>query len=170
MSTEPVVELETATGFKLEVRPAHPGDEAALSAFFSHVTKEDLRFRFLRSVEKVPDADIAAMTHVDHVRTEDFLALVPGTARIIASVMLAADKAMETAEVAIAIDAEFKGRDIEHVLLEHVTEFAKLHGLKRLQSIESRENRATIELERSMGFKARGVDGDPMLVVLETSL
>ncbi len=170
MSTEPVVDLTTSTGYKLQVRPAHPGDEAALASFFEHVTKEDLRFRFLRSVQKVPEAEIEAMTHVDHVRTEDFLAIVPGTDRIIASVMLAADKAMETAEVAIAIDAEFKGRDIEHAVLEHVTQYAKLHGFKRLQSIESRENRSTIEVERSMGFKARAVDGDPMLVVLETSL
>lgn len=40
-------------------------------------------------------------------------------------------------------------------------------GIGRLQSIESRDNRAAIALEREMGFSARAVEGDPALVLLE---
>ena len=39
--------LVTRTGDRLLVRRAAPGDEAALAEFFSHVTAEDIRFRFL---------------------------------------------------------------------------------------------------------------------------
>lgn len=170
MTTPQTVVLETVSGFKMSVRPAMDGDEAALAAFFEHVSKEDLRFRFLSSFLHVPEKEIVAMTHVDHRQTEDFLAFLPGTTRIIANVMLAADKKMEVAEVAVSIDQEFKGHEIEKALLEHVTAAAKGRGIKKLMSIESRENIETIAFERRMGFTPRGVEGDPTLVVLETSL
>jgi len=42
--------------------------------------------------------------------------------------------------------------------------------LKKLIAIESRENHCTITLEREMGFKTKAIDGEPMLVMLETTL
>lgn len=170
MTTPGTVELETSSGFKFWVRPASPDDEAALAAFFEHVSKDDLRFRFLSSFQKVPQKEIAAMTHVDHRQTEDFLAFAPGSQRIIANAMLAADKKFEVAEVAVSIDSEFKNHEIEEALLAHVAKTAKARGIKKLMSIESRENLETIAFERRMGFTPRGVDGDPTLVLLETSL
>lgn len=170
MTTNGAVELVTKTGFKIEVRPANSGDDAALAEFFRHVSKDDLRFRFLSAVQKVSDKQIAEMTHVDHRRTEDFMVFEAGGQEIIGNAMLAADKAMETGEVAFTVHSDFKGKGIETALLEYVTANARARGLKKLQSIESRENHCTIELERKLGFTARGIDGDPMLVLLEARL
>jgi len=170
MSTNDEVELETKTGFRVSVRPADASDDAALSSFFEHVSRDDLRFRFLSPIAKVSPGQIAAMTHVDHRQTEDFMVLVAGGQDVIANAMLAADKSFETAEVAIAVHSDFKGKGIEQALLEHVTRCAKERGIKRLQSIENRENHCAIELERKLGFTARGIEGDPMLVLLEASL
>ena len=44
---------------------------------------------------------------------------------------------------------------------------AQRRGLKRVISIEDRDNHAAIELEREKGFEAHGVDGDPHLIMLE---
>lgn len=164
------VDLETRTGFRFSVRPANEGDDAALAEFFEHVTKDDLRFRFLSAVQKVSNKQIADMTHVDHRQTEDFLVYVTGGTDIIANAMLAADKKMDTAEVAFTVHSDFKGKGLETALLEYVTGYAKARGIKKLQAIESRENHGTIELERKLGFKARGIDDDPMLVLLEATL
>ena len=170
MTTSQTVELETRTGFKAFVRPATDTDDAALAAFFEHVTKDDLRFRFLSAVQHVSPKQIAEMTHVDHRQTEDFLVYDKSGKFIIANAMLAADKALQTAEVAFTVHEDYKGKGLETALLEYVTQQAKARGFKKLQSIENRENHCTIELERKMGFKARGIDGDPMLVLLEASL
>jgi GNAT superfamily N-acetyltransferase len=170
MTANGAVDLETKTGFKFHVRPANPDDDAALAEFFRHVSKDDLRFRFLSAIQKVSDKQIAEMTHVDHRRTEDFMVYAAGGKDIIANAMLAADKAMETAEVAFTVHSDYKGKGLETALLEYVTKAAKARGLKKLQSIESRENHCTIELERKLGFTARGIDGDPMLVLLEARL
>ena len=77
-------ELTTRTGFEFNVRPAQPSDEAALAAFFTHVTPDDLRFRFLTGLKTVGHDRLAAMTMVDHRQTENFLAFIDDEAEIIA--------------------------------------------------------------------------------------
>lgn len=162
--------LTTRSGYGFYVRPAHPGDEAALAALFDHVSPDDLRFRFLSSTHKVGDTQLAALTHVDHQHAESFVAIDLPADRVIASAMLAADTDMKTAEVAISIDSDYKNRGIGWVLLEHVARYARAHGVKTLQSIESRENHGAIELEREMGFTARPFPDDSTLVIVEATL
>lgn len=162
--------LKSRAGLAFEVRPAQDRDEAALADFFAHVSKDDLRFRFLSSLSRVSDKQISEMTHVDHRRTEDFLVFAPGTGTIVANAMVAADKALEVAEIAISVHSDYKGKGIEEALIDHVRADAKNRGFKKLMSIENRENHDTIDLERRKGFTARGLDGDPTLLVLETAL
>lgn len=162
--------LKTRSGFECPVRPVTTADDPALTAFFAHVTPDDLRFRFLSSIREVGAARIAEMTHIDHKQTQDFVVTEPGGDAIIANAMLAADAQMETAEVAISIREDMKGRGIGWSLLEHVARYARAQGIRKLLSIESRDNHAAIELEREMGFTARPFDGDPALVILESQL
>ena len=70
-------------------------------------------------------------------------------------------------EVAISILPELKGKGIGWTLLDHMAQEARHWGIKKLQSIESRDNHAAISLEREMGFTARAVEGDPALMLLE---
>ena len=163
-------DLVTTMGFRFSVRPVTPADSEALKGLFAHMSKDDLRFRFLSAVKEVSAKQIEAMTNVDHTRTEDFLAFEPGSQRIIANAVLAGDKKLEIAEVAVAVDSDFKDRGIEATLLEHVAAYARLHGFKKLQAIESRENHAMIEAESTLGFVAKGIEGDASLVMLEAKL
>lgn len=162
-------ELATRSGYRFTVRPAEERDEDALEAFFTHVSPEDLRFRFLTAVGHVPHAMIEAMSHVDHKTTENFLA-VDTNGGVVGSAMVAADAKLERAEVAISIHEDFKGCGIGWTLLEYVADYAKQRGIGRLQCIESRENHAAIELEREMGFTARAFEGEPGLVLVEAVL
>jgi N-acetylglutamate synthase-like GNAT family acetyltransferase len=162
--------LMTRTGFTFYIRPAAPGDEAALADFFRHSTPEDLRFRFLTSLREVDRDRLEMMTNVDHSRTEDFLAYEMDGGPIIATAMMAADPAMETAEVAVSVRPDYRKRGIGWTLLKHLSRFAEAKGIKTLQSVESRSNSAGIELEREMGFTVKPCPGDPTLVILETKL
>lgn len=162
-------ELTTRTGFRFHVRPARPEDEQALADFFAHVTPEDLRFRFLTAVREVGHDRLAAMTQIDHERTENFLALDDG-GQILATGMLAADPEMERGEVAISIRSDHKLRGISWTLLEHITGYAMHRGQKVIESIESRANEAAIALEREMGFRADPIAGDPTLIHLQKAL
>lgn len=164
------VALTTRTGFEFLVRPARPSDEPALGDFFDHVAKDDLRFRFLTAIQKVGHELLAMMTSVDHDRTETFLAFAPDERTIIATAMIAADEGKQRGEVALSIRSDFKKRGISWTLLEHVADWAKSKGFMTLESLESRQHHAAIELEREMGFKAQEYPGDPTLILLTADL
>lgn len=163
----PVAVLPTRNGLRFDIRPADPGDEAALAAFFTYVTADDRRFRFLTGLNEVGRAILVQMTRIDHDRTEDFLAFNEGGDTIIASAMLAADPDRTRAEVAISIRADYKNQGIGWVLLEHLCGVAKAKGIKVLQSIESRDNHDAIRLEREMGFVASEYPGDATLMLVQ---
>ncbi len=159
--------LQTRDGVALRVRPADHADEAAIATFFSGVSADDRRFRFLNAAPELTASQIHALAESDHHHHENILAFVEGSDDIVAIATLAADAPRETAEVAISIRSDYRGRGIGWSLLDHVAELAKSWGVTRLQAIENRENHAAIQLEREKGFVASGIDGDPGLVLLE---
>lgn len=162
-----MIALETRCGFRFDIRLATHADEPGLAAFFAEVTDDDRRFRFLSAAAQVSPGQLHELADFAYHRHETFLAFVPGNDEIIAAATLAADPDGRTGEVAISILPDFKGKGIGWTLLDHVAQEARSWGVTRLQSIESRENRAAISLEREMGFSARAVEGDPGLVLLE---
>ena len=168
-SSEPGYEpLTTWSGFAFRVRPAGPADEVALAELFTKVSRDDRRFRFLSGVDKVGSDFLRRLTQVDHDKTEDYLAFDGDT--LIATAMLAADSAMERAEVAISIHADYKNRGLGWTLLDHVARAAAEKGIKFLESIESRDNVEAIALEKEMGFTATAYPGDATLVLVQKKL
>ena len=162
--------LSTRTGLRLHVRPARPADEAGLAAFFTHVTPEDLRFRFLTTVKEVGHDRLAAMTDVDHRQTETFIAFADDGKTIIATGMLACDAALEKGEVAISIRGEDKHKGVGWELLKHICRFAESKGVKTVESLEDRQNHEAIEIEREQGFEVEECPDDVRLVVLRKRL
>jgi GNAT superfamily N-acetyltransferase len=162
------VRLTTRTGLDLYVRPVSPEDADQLKAFLASLTPEDLRFRFLTPVSKPGGSLLETLVSVDHVETEDYLAFADGEGgkELVASAMLAADAAMDRAEVAIAIRPGYKQRGVGWTLLDFVAREAASKGIKTLESIECDDNRAAIALEKEMGFTARPYPGDATLTLV----
>jgi acetyltransferase len=165
-----LVELTTHSGFIFHVRSADGSDEAVVSEFFTHVTPDDLRFRFLSAIQKVSQAQLVLLTQGDDRRVLNFLGFDMVTGCLLASATLAVDDDLEHAEVAIVIRSDFKGRGMGWSLLQHVSERAAAMGVKTLQAIESQGNRSAIQVERDMGFTSRPYPGDATLILLEKSL
>lgn len=163
-------DLTTSGGLDVHIRPATPDDEPALSTFFAGVTPEDMRFRFLSALKTVSHERLVSMTHVDHRQTENFLAFAKGQPDIIATAMLACTADMAKGEVAIAVLPEFKKKGLSWELLAHVAHFAEDKGVKTIESVESREHHAAIEMEREMGFTATSYPGDATLMLLQRQL
>lgn len=155
-------ELVTRTGLALHVRPVRAEDEAALAAFFSRVTPEDLRFRFLTGVRQVSHDWLIAMSKADD-HTFSLIAF-DDDGQVLATAMLAGDARAVRSEAAIAVRGDRKGQGIGWTLLEHLVSHARQRGYASIESIEDRENRGAITLEREMGFEALPVEGEPTLV------
>ena len=162
--------LTTRSNYAFKVRAAQFSDQAALAEFFTHVGKDDLRFRFLSPINTVGPHLIATLANVDHARTENILAFDADGKTVIASAMLAADPDQKRAEVAMAIRADYKRRGISWTLLEHIAHLAKAKGIETLESIEARDHLEAIAMEREMGFTASPAPGDSTLVLLQVKL
>ena len=161
--------LVTRDGVKLNLRPAAPEDEQGLVDFFAHVTPNDLRFRFLSGVPKVGHALAHDLVTIDHTTSENFLAF-DADGRLVATAMVAAEPDLSRAEVAIAERADCKHRGIGWTLLDYVSDYAASRGIRRLESIECRDNREAISLEREMGFTASAYPDDPTLTLVAKDL
>lgn len=161
--------LTTHSGFRFEVRRARAEDEPTLAEFFTHVTPEDLRFRFLGAVKEVSHERLVAMTRSDDPHINNFLAFSTDGA-LIAVATLASDAADQRGEVAICIRQDRKHLGVGWELLAHIARYAEANGLETIESIESRENRAAIELERDMGFTVTTNPDDPTLVLVQRKL
>jgi GNAT superfamily N-acetyltransferase len=164
------VELQTRKGVQLNVRPVEIADEPQLSEFFTHVTKEDLRFRYLVGMNRVSKERIAELAEIDHVQVENYLAFGQGGKPLIATAMLACDPKFERAEVAITIREDFKDLGIGWELLSYLAKVARAKGVKTLESIEQRANHAAIELEQHMGFTVEPDPEDPTLLIVRKEL
>jgi acetyltransferase len=77
---------------------------------------------------------------------------------------------MARAEVAIAVRSDFKHKGVGWTLLDHVAAYAAARGIGAIESIECRDNREAISLEKEMGFTATSCPGDATLVLLRKSL
>lgn len=161
--------LTTRTGFKFRVRQARPEDDGIIKEFFGHVSPADLRFRFLSAAHTVSPAQISMLAHPDHQFSESFLAFTMDGSMMIATGMLACTADFERGEVAIAIREDQKRRGVGWEFLAHIAQFAESKGVRTLESIESRDNHEAIELERDMGFVARGYPGASTLMLVSRS-
>ena len=168
--TNLINELTTRTGFRFQVRQAQPSDTKTLAEFFTHVTPDDLRFRFMEGLKEVGPDLINMLASVDHNLVENFLAFDPLDGSMIATGMLACTSDRARAEVAMAVHEDYKRRGVSWELLQHITEFAKKKGVKILESIESPQNNAAIVLEREMGFTAVRDPDDPSFLILRKAL
>jgi len=162
--------LTTRAGAWYPVRPATIDDGATIKEFFSHVSRADLRFRFLSGSREVSPAQISMLTHPDHKYSESFLVFADDGETMLATGMLACDAVFDHGEVAIAIREDHKHKGIGWELLAHIARIAEKKGIRTLESIESRENHDAIELERDMGFVAREYPGDATLVLVSRSI
>ena len=161
-----LVTLPTRSGMTLGVRPATAEDEAALTAFFDRVSDEDRRFRFFVAGEHVSHEQLDPLLNTDHFRSESFIGTDAATGEVIASALLACDNALDTAEIAVSISSDYRGKGVGWALLDFLGEQAAKRGVRRVLAIESRDNHAAIELEREKGFVPEPFEGDPTLVIL----
>jgi acetyltransferase len=161
--------IATRGGLDLNVRPASPDDEQALADFFGEVSPQDLRFRFLSAMKQVTPGFAKQLVNIDHTQTENLLAFDDGD-RLVATAMIAAPAGTDDAEVAVAVRSDLKGLGIGWSMLDHARDYARSRGFKAVHSVQLSDDRAAIELEQEMGFRARPCAEDMSLTVLTSDL
>ena len=163
-------DLVTREGVRIFVRPVSADDEALLAAFFTHVSPEDLRFRFMTGIRQVGKDQLSAMTRVDYRRTITFLAFDETRETLLATAMLASDPDRTRAEVALATRADAKGHGVSWTLLDHVIRYARSEGIPTVEAVECADHDVALRMEAEMGFVAVADCGDPTVRLLRRTL
>lgn len=140
-------------GGTAHVRPIRPEDADALQAFHVGQSQRSTYFRFFAPLERLPDAELARFTRVDHT---DRVALVAVTQegadeRIIAVARY--DRTEQgTAEVAFNVADAHHGRGLGSVLLEHLAAAARERGVHRFTAEVLPQNGRMLAVFREAGY------------------
>jgi acetyltransferase len=155
--------------WRVFVRPVRPEDEELVRGFLEHVKMEDLRLRFFAPIKDFGHAFVARLTQLDYARAMAFAAFDEETHELVGGVRLHADANYETAEYAVLLRSDLKGRGLGWQLMQLIIEYAKSEGIRRIEGQVLTENTVMLQMCRDLGFSV-GFDpdgGDIMKVVLE---
>jgi acetyltransferase len=151
-------QLSLAGDWNVAVRPVRPEDEPAIEAFLTKVSGEDIRLRFFHPMKEFPHAFIARFTQLDYARAMAFIASDPSTGEVVGLVQLHSDASYETAEYAVLLRSDLKGRGLGWALMQLLIAYAKAEGLKSISGEVLSDNTTMLSMCRELGF---GVQIDP---------
>ncbi len=137
-------------GTTAHVRAIGPDDADALRAFHSRLSPESIVLRFFGPHPRLSDAEVERFTHVDGV---DRVALVAERAsQLLAVARYDRPPSSDEAEVAFVVDDAFQGRGLGTILLQHLADAARSHGIRHLVADTLSENFRMLNVFRDAGF------------------
>ncbi|MFO7594973.1 MAG: bifunctional acetate--CoA ligase family protein/GNAT family N-acetyltransferase [Desulfocurvibacter africanus] len=155
-------ELEEAAalkdGSKVLLRPIRPEDAPAHFDFVKSLTADDLRLRFFGAPREFEFADMASFTQIDYDREMAFIAtrqLQSGDSETLGVVRTSTKPDNSSAEYAIIVRGDMKGKGLGRLLLEKMIRYVKSRGTKILEAQTLPENKAMIGLSQRLGFIVR---------------
>ncbi len=159
-------------GTPLELRPIRPEDEVAITAMVGQCTAKDLRMRFLGSVKRFEHDLAARLSQIDYHREMAFVAIEPGLGfgegPIYGVVRIAGDPERSSAEFAILVRSDMKGRGLGFRLLSEIVGYARQAGYRTVYGDVLNENAAMLRMAGELGFvvESGGLDSDTKRVTL----
>jgi GNAT superfamily N-acetyltransferase len=154
------------------IRPITPKDKAAEREFIERLSPEAKHFRFLGQIGTPSERMLEQFTNIDFVKDVGFVGVVRenGSERIIGVSRYSADADGTRCECAVTVSDEWQHKGLGSLLMKHLIEVARSHGIRTMFSIDSAENIAMSDLARFLGFKTRIDPDDPRLLIHELQL
>ena len=140
-------------GERLFIRPIKADDEPALLSFLEKIDQEDIRLRFFSPLRHFNHHFIARLTQLDYGRTIAFVALGHARSEVLGVVRLHADPDHKTAEFAILVRSDFKGRGLGTALMNLAIRYARTERYAAITGEVLTENNAMLRLCRELGFE-----------------
>jgi len=140
-----------ADGRPVHIRPVRPDDASQIVRFHAGLSEESIYLRFFSPLKRLPDDLLRRFTHVDYDSRMVLLALLGDKAIAMASY----DRSPGTkqAEVAFAVADAHQGRGLATLLLEHLAEIARSHGIESFTADTLPHNRSMLQVFRNAGYR-----------------
>ena len=155
-------------GTAILVRPVRPEDEHLYPPFFAQVSQQDLRLRFFAPVKEFSHAFIARFTQLDYARAMAFVAIEETTGNMLGVVRLHANSNYDTAEYAVLVRSDLKGKGLGWLLMQMIINYARSEGLRTIEGQVLNENSAMLRMCAELGFSIApdSQDADTCIVKL----
>jgi acetyltransferase len=145
-------------GRSVMVRPIRPEDEVAHGDFLRGLKSEDVRFRFFGLVREFPHSELARYTQIDYDREMAFIATATGATGLpetlgVVRAVIGPDRL--SAEFAIVIRSELKGKGLGYRLLARMIAYCRDRGLEQMVGETLPNNHDMVMLAQSLGFEHR---------------
>ena len=140
-------------GAAIFIRPVRPEDEHLYGPFFAAVTEQDFRLRFFAPVKDRSHEFIVRFTQLDYARAMAFIAIEETTGNMLGVVRLHTSANYETAEYAILVRSDLKGRGLGWRLMQMIVEYARTEGLRTIEGQVLAENTTMLRMCSELGFQ-----------------
>jgi len=156
-------ELERAVtlgGEDLRLRPIRPEDEGAVTDMIARSAPEDRRLRVFGALAEASRDLAARLSQIDYDREMAFVAVeadgaVGGVSRLVS------DPNFETAEFAIMVRSDLKGRGLGYRLMVELLAYGRSRGLSQMRGDVLAGNTAMADLARDLGATATPLKDTP---------
>jgi acetyltransferase len=153
--------VQLKDGSTLLLRPVRPEDEPLYPAFLERVTQDDLRLRFFAPVKDFSHRFIARFTQIDYARAMAFVAIDEASGAMLGVGRLHILSQSDTAEYAVLVRSDLKGRGIGWVLMQTLIEYARDEGLKTIQGEVLADNTTMLRMCEELGFSSSQSPTEP---------
>jgi acetyltransferase len=157
-------------GAAIFIRPIRPDDEQLYPPFLARVSQEDLRLRFFAPVKQFDHAFIARFTQLDYARAMAFVAIDQVSGEMLGVARLHANSTYDTAEYAVLVRSDLKGRGLGWLLMQIIIEYARSEGLRTIEGQVLEENASMLRMCAELGFTITPDRSEPHISVVRLTL
>lgn len=139
-------------GEPLIIRPIRPEDAEEHQAFFHRLSPEDIRYRFFAPLRELSPERVARMTQVDYRHEMAFIAQRQSDGETVGVARLASEDDPASAEFAIIVQPDIKGKGVGTHLVHRLIEWARGQGIREIFGRVLADNRPMLAFARGLGF------------------
>ncbi|MFC7527175.1 GNAT family N-acetyltransferase [Actinoplanes sp. GCM10030250] len=143
-----------ADGSAAHLRQIRPEDAPAIVDFHSRMSDRTRYLRYFSPYPRIPERDLRRFVNVDHSDREAFVTVADGRITSVGRYERLGPGSAE-AEVAFVVEDALQGRGIGSVLLEHLAEAAREHGITRFVAEVLPENGGMLRVFGDSGYQVQ---------------
>jgi acetyltransferase len=154
------------------LRPIRPEDGEAHRRFFATLDPQDVRYRTFMQLRTLAPSQLARLTQIDYDREMAFIATTPnedGASETLGVARAIGDPDNVTAEFAIVLRSDLKGRGLGRILLGKLIAYCRERGTRELVGEALQDNARMIALAREFGFEVTAAR-EPGIVAMRLRL
>ena len=152
-----IVCKDMSDNLPVTIRPIDPGDKDRLATFFSRLSDESRRRRFLGPKPKLSSRELQFLTDVDQCRHVALVAVDADEAIVGVGRYATWHESPDRAEMAFVVLDAWQGRGLGTRLGEHLVARARVSGIAALTGSTLASNTPAKALLKHLGFRPKGI-------------